>query len=317
MNGITILGTGSYVPENRVDNHQMAQIVETSDEWIVKRTGINSRRFTKEENTSRLAVKAAERAIENSGVDPERIGFILAATFTPDNYTPSVACIVQQQLGLTNTPVMAFDLNAACSGFVYALHIASALLAAEPDKVALVIGAEVISKLIDFSDRTTCILFGDGAGAAVVAHRPDACFYSYMDARGDEQMIHAPSVNLQDRGAPQLLAMNGKEVFKFAVGILPSCIRNVLDQAGCGLEEIKYVVCHQANARILASAEKEMNARPGQFVYHLAEYGNTSAASIPLALDEMNRSGKLTRGDKLVLAGFGGGLTWGSILMEW
>ena len=317
MNGFKILGTGSYVPENTLDNFQLSRMVDTNDEWITTRTGIQSRHITVDQNTSQLASEAARRAIENSGIRPEEIGVILVATFTPDCYTPSVACMVQQQLGLQNIPLAAFDLNAACSGFVYGLTVAGGLLATMPNKAALVIGAEVISKVLDYTDRVTCILFGDGAGAVVLRHDERAPFYSILRARGDDRIIRAPSVDLHDRQKPQLLRMNGKEVYQFAVETETSCIEEILEKAGCTLDSVKTVICHQANARIISSIAKKLNARPEQFIIRLSHTGNTSAASIPMVLDDMNRNGQLQRGDRLILTGFGGGLTWGAAYLEW
>lgn len=316
MNGITICGTGAAVPENRLTNEDLTRMVDTSDEWITTRTGIKSRYISQTETTTGLAAEAGRLAIENSGIDPKKIGLLIVATFTPDNLTPSVACMVQRELGLNEVSMAAFDLNAACSGFVYSLAAAGGMLAAMPDKYALVIGAEVLSRTIDYTDRGTCILFGDGAGAAVVKHRNDARLVSYLDSRGDDRIICAASAGKKCY-APQKLFMNGRDVYQFAVDIVPRCIENVLEQAGYTLDDIKYVICHQANARIIAAVSERLGAAPGQFVQNIESYGNTSAASIPILLDELNRGGRLTRGDKLVMAGFGGGLTWGALMTEW
>jgi 3-oxoacyl-[acyl-carrier-protein] synthase-3 len=317
MNGITIYGTGSAVPENCLTNQDLTQMVDTSDEWITSRTGIKNRYISKSETTTSLATEAGKKALENSGIDPNEIGLLIVATFTPDNFTPSVACMVQRGLGLNHIPMMAFDINAACSGFIYALTAASAMLAAMPNcKYGLVIGSEVVSRVIDYKDRGTCILFGDGAGAVIVGRRENSRLLSYLDSKGDDDILCAKNAEGL-KGSPKPLSMNGREVYQFAVEIIPESINSVLDRSGCSLKDVRYVICHQANERIIAAAENRLGAQPGQFVRNIEKYGNTSAASIPILLDELNRDNKLNRGDKIILVGFGGGLTWGAVMFEW
>ena len=218
MSGIDILGTGCYAPSHTLSNDDLSTMVDTSDEWIYPRTGIKKRHISQTENTSELAYQAAKKALENSGVSKEDISFIIVATCSADHIMPSVACMLQKQSGLSEQ-VMAFDMNAACTGFVYALSIANAMLATRPDKLALVIGAEVFSKMLDYTDRSTCILFGDGAGAVVAKHNPNARFYEVISSRGDVEAvhIHIPGVPFADHQEPSYCKMNGQEVFKFAV----------------------------------------------------------------------------------------------------
>ena len=231
MSGIDILGTGCYAPSHTLSNDDLSTMVDTSDEWIYPRTGIKKRHISQTENTSELAYQAAKKALENSGVSKEDIGFIIVATCSADHIMPSVACMLQKQLGLSEQ-VMAFDMNAACTGFVYALSIANAMLATRPDKLALVIGAEVFSKMLDYTDRSTCILFGDGAGAVVARHNPNARFYEVISSRGDVEAvhIHIPGVPFADHQEPSYCKMNGQEVFKFAVKQVPECIKEVLEE---------------------------------------------------------------------------------------
>lgn len=231
---------------------------------------------------------------------------------------PSVACMLQKQLGLSEQ-VMAFDMNAACTGFVYALSIANAMLATRPDKLALVIGAEVFSKMLDYTDRSTCILFGDGAGAVVARHNPNARFYEVISSRGDVEAvhIHIPGVPFADHQEPSYCKMNGQEVFKFAVESPVQSIKQVLSDLDDTIDQMDYILFHQANARIISSISKRLKIKEEQLYSNIEEYGNTSAASIPIMLDEMNRKGLLKKGMKLLLVGFGAGLTWGTIYLEW
>ncbi len=317
MSGIDILGTGHYVPENRLSNDDLSKMVKTNDEWIFPRTGIKTRHISKTENTSELAYQAAKKAIENSGIDKSDIGFIIVATCSADNIMPSVACMLLDRLDLNNQHVMAFDLNAACTGFVYALSVANALLATRPDKCAVVIGAEVFSKLLDYTDRSTCILFGDGAGAVVVKYCASAKFYQVISSKGNTDALRIPGVPFYDCTEPSYCTMNGQEVFKFAVEYPSYSMQEVLDHLGYTMKDIHYVLFHQANARIVASVSKRMKIRQEQLYMNIEEYGNTSAASIAIMLDEMNQKGLLKKGMKLLLVGFGAGLTWGTIYLEW
>ena len=293
-------------------------MVDTSDEWIYPRTGIKTRHISQTENTSELAYQAAKLALENSGVAKEDIAFIIVATCSADHIMPSVACMLQKRLGLEEQ-VMAFDLNAACTGFIYALSVANAMLATRPNKYALVIGAEVFSKMLDYTDRSTCILFGDGAGAVVAKHNPNTKFYEGIFSKGDEEAsyIYIPGVPFAENTAPSYCKMNGQEVFKFAVESPVQSMKQVLSDLNYTIEDIDYVLFHQANARIISSISKRLKIQPEQLYCNIEEYGNTSAASIPIMIDEMNQKGLLKKGMKLLLVGFGAGLTWGTIYMEW
>lgn len=307
MKGLRIVTTGSCHPQNAVSNDKLSETVDTSDEWISTRTGIRQRYFCESETNVSLAVNAGRLAITRAGISPDEIGACIVATFTPDNATPSVACMVQQNLGLSNE-TMCFDISAACSGFVYALNIARGILLQNRKKYALVIGSEVISRMLDFGDRSTCVLFGDGAGAVIVTLDEDAAYEFICGANGNSDILSCST-----SGG---LKMDGREVFKFAVGIIPRCIEDLLTKSGLTLDDINYVVCHQANERIISHVIKKMKAPPEKFFMNIQKYANTSAASIPLALDEMAESGLFKRGMKIICVGFGAGLTWGGILIE-
>lgn len=312
MEGLKILSTGYYAPQNVLDNFDLEKIVETSDEWIQSRTGIKRRHIAKNESCSDLAYQAAFKAIEK--IDKSKIGLIICATMTPDYFTPSNACVIQERLGLNDQQVMCFDLNAACSGFVYALTIAYAMLANMQEKYALIIGSEELSKIVDFKDRNTCVLFGDGAGAVVVK-RDAGIFASYNNSAGNVEVLKSQAINKD--GNNHYLTMAGQEVFKFATKAIPESINAILQQTNLTIDDIDYVVCHQANYRIIKNVYKKMKVAPEKFYMNLQEYGNTSAASIPLALGEMDEKGVLKPGDKIICVGFGGGLTWGATLIEW
>ena len=312
MSGLKILSTGYYAPQKVLDNFDLEKVVETSDEWIVSRTGIKRRHIAENESCVELGYQAALKAVEK--IDKSKIGLIICATMTPDYFTPSTACLIQERLGLNDQEVMCFDLNAACSGFVYALTVAQALLQNMEDKYALVIGSEEISKIMDFKDRNTCVLFGDGAGARVVGNC-DGIFASYSNSAGNLEALKAPAISKSNQD--HYLTMAGQEVFKFAIKVIPESINAILEKTNLTLDEIDYVVCHQANYRIIKNVYKKMKSSEDKFYMNLQEYGNTSAASIPLALGEMNEKGMLRPGDKIICVGFGGGLTWGATLMEW
>ena len=309
MNGLKLLATGRCLPAAAVTNEDMRRYVDTSDEWITTRTGIRQRYFCAEgENALTLASGAARQALADSGIPKEELGCVVCATVSADYATPSLSCLVQAELGLPEEiPVL--DLNAACSGFLYAVAVARGLLAQNGKKYALVIGCEVLSRLMNMSDRSTCVLFGDGAGAAVFEAGPDFPFYALQGARGDKAIL----ANGPGPLAPEL-SMDGRAVFRFAVEALPHCIRGIQGQSGLSLEEIDWVVCHQANERIIDHCVKKLKAPAEKFYKNMARYGNTSAASIPIALDEMNRDGKLKPGQKILCVGFGGGLTWAAAL---
>ena len=316
-----IIGTGSYVPEQIVTNDDLAKIVETSDEWIRSRTGIGERRIATLDSTSDMAARAGQAALEQAGVGAEEIDLILLGTSSPDHCFPNGACEVQARIGAVNAAC--FDTSAACTGYVFALNTAHAFISTGLYRTALVIGADVLSKLIDWSDRGTCVLFGDGAGATVV--RADDRGILGMNMQSDGAKGGVLTCGSRSNGnfllgkKPELgyMAMDGQEVFKFAVKKVPECITKVLEDTHTSKDEIAHFVIHQANYRIIESIAKRMKVDIERFPVNMEHYGNTSGASVPLLLDEMNRAGKLKRGDKIVFAGFGGGLTWGATLLEW
>ena len=316
-----IVGTGSYVPEQIVTNDDLAKIVETNDEWIRTRTGIRQRRIATSEGTSDLAAKAAERAIEQAGIKPEEIDLIILATSSQDYCFPSGACEVQGRVGAVNA--VCYDLSAACSGFVFALNTAQAFIQSGVYRTALVVGSEVLSKLIDWKDRSTCVLFGDGAGAVVVRADETGILGFQMHSDGTKGNVLTCGArsngNFLMNQKPELsyMTMDGQEVFKFAVKKVPEVISQLLEKTGTPIEEIRYFVLHQANYRIIESVAKRLKVGMEKFPANMEYYGNTSGASIPLLLDEMNRAGKLNPGDKIILSGFGGGLTWGATLIQW
>lgn len=316
-----IIGTGSAVPEQIVTNEDLSKIVETSDEWISSRSGIKERRVAKEENTTSLAILAGKRALENAGVTAEEIEVIIVATCTPDYFFPNTACQVQEAIGAKHA--VAFDLSAACSGFLFALSTAQAYIKGGIYQKALIVGAETMSKMIDWSDRSTCVLFGDGAGAAVVSAEETGVLELVQKSNGAGKGALSCKAretrNLlnHESETKEYLYMEGQPVFKFAVKTVPKCVEEVLKKAEVKKEEIRYYILHQANSRIIQSVAKRLKEPEEKFPMNLSLYGNTSAASIPILLDEMNRNGMLNRGDKLVLSGFGAGLTWGAVLLEW
>ncbi len=316
-----IIGTGSAVPEQIVTNEDLSKIVETSDEWISSRSGIKERRLAKEETTTSLAILAGKRALENAGIASEEIEVIIVATCTPDYFFPNTACQVQEAIGAKHA--VAFDLSAACSGFLFALSTAQAYIKGGIYQKALIIGAETMSKMIDWSDRSTCVLFGDGAGAAVVSAEETGVLELVQKSDGTGKGVLSCKAretrNLlnHESETKEYLYMEGQPVFKFAVKTVPECVEEVLKKAEVKKEEIRYYILHQANSRIIQSVAKRLKEPEEKFPMNLSLYGNTSAASIPILLDEMNRNGLLNRGDKLVLSGFGAGLTWGAVLLEW
>ena len=314
MSGIKLIGTGAALPKQTVTNEDMAKRVDTSDEWISSRTGIRTRRHcTGEESHTGLCVAAAAQALERAGVTPEQVGVCIVATLSQDFLTPAAACILQRELGFPSDTVC-FDLNAACSGFVYGLHTAECLLSAAPRKYAVVVGCEVLSRLIDFTDRSTCVLFGDGAGAAVVEWREDwPSIHAVLGCRGDREALFVPGVN---SGDPSYIHMDGQAVFRFAVEALPRCARQVAEQAGIALDQVDRFVFHQANQRIIDFAVKKLGIDPAKCTGNIAHTGNTSAASVPILLDELVTAGAITSGQKALCVGFGGGLTWAGALLE-
>lgn len=314
MNGLKLVSTGSAMPKGVVTNEDLTKIVDTSDEWITTRTGIHTRRRCGEgESHTQLCLAAARQALERAGIAPEAVGVCLIATFTGDHLNPATACILQKELGFPEDTVC-FDLNAACSGFVYALHTAQCLLAAAPRKFGLVLGAEVLSRVTDYTDRSTCILFGDGAGAAVVEWGEDyPSIHAVLGCRGDADVLYTPGVNAK---APSYIHMEGQSVFRFAVETVPRCISQVLEQAGLGVEDVDRYVFHQANQRIIDLAMRKLHLPPEKCTGNIAHTGNTSAASVPLLLDELVSTGALRSGQRALCVGFGAGLTWGGALLE-
>lgn len=312
MSAPHILATGRAMPSRVVTNEDMCSMVETSDEWIFTRTGIHSRYYCQGERGADLAEQAARQAMERAGLKPEDIGVCLVATFTPDFATPSTACQMQKRLGLQEDTIC-FDLNAACAGFLYGMKTAHALLADAPRPYALLIGCEVISRVADRNDRSTFILFGDGAGAVVMERQEDAVWHTVTGSRGDWDTIHA----LGPGPDPTLLYMDGRAVFRFAVEVVEKSIRRLLEAEGCALNDLDWVICHQANGRILDHVAKKLGAREGLFYKNMERYGNTSAASIPIALDELAQAGELKPGMRVLAVGFGGGLTWAGTLFKW
>ena len=321
-----ITGIGSYVPERVLTNADLEKIVKTTDEWIITRTGIKERRMAAEgEHTSTMAVKAAHRALEQAGLASADLDLIVVATITPDMPFPATACLVQRELGAIKAA--AFDLEAACSGFIYTIEIGRAFIASGVYENILVIGAEKLSSIIDWEDRNTCVLFGDGAGAAVLQRREGArgVLATRLGSDGTKADILAMPGGGSRRPATvdsvneriHFLKMEGKEVFKAAVNAMTGAARDVLERSGVGIEDIKCIIPHQANQRIISAIGERLGAREDQVFINLQKYGNTSAASVAVALDEALQAGKIQRGDKILIVAFGAGLTWGATVLEW
>lgn len=322
MSGSRILGTGSYTPSNIVYNKDIEMIVDTSDSWIRERTGISERRISSSENTSELATKAAIEALKNSNIDGKEIDLILVATVTPDSLVPSVACNVQKEIGAINA--MAFDINAACSGFIFALDIANGYIETGRVSKALVIGAEVLSKIVDWKDRNTCVLFGDGAGA-IVLEDDSKKHISYINCKSIGSKGESLTCNIlpisnpyvEDKIKDSKIKMNGRDIYKFAVKVMEDEFNRILKEGNILKEKIDFILPHQANIRMIDSFSKKVNIPLSKFIINLDKKGNTSSASIPIALDEANRNGRIKQGNNIVIIGFGGGLTYGSALLEW
>lgn len=311
-----ICGTGSYIPSHRMDNVELSSLVDTSDEWIWERTGIQSRHLAKQETVSFMAAKAAEEALADSGLKAEEIDLILVATSSSETVFPNTSCKVQKAIGAVHA--WGYDLNAACSGFILALNTAQSYIRSGLVKTALVIGAEKMSRIVDWKDRRTCILFGDGAGAVVLrgeeSESAEAVYAAMAHSAGDKG--EALTLQYGTEETP-VIRMDGQAVFKFAVRKVPEIIEEMLKKADVSREDVDYFVLHQANRRIIEAAAKRVGVEIEKFPMNLGEYANTSAASVPILLNEMNRDGKLKRGQKIILAGFGAGLTWAGCLMEW
>lgn len=320
---LKIIGTGSYLPNNTATNCDMEQLVDTTDEWIYTRTGIRQRHLaaSPEENTTFMAVQAAKKALEDSKLHPEEIDLILVASVSSDYITPSTACMVQRKLHASKAA--AFDINAACSGFLYALNTVDAYFRCGIYHTALIIGVETLSKIVDWSDRSTCVLFGDGAGAVVAKADSSgmlACLQGSDGTQADVLMCKSRGNNtpfFSTSLKPDYLSMNGQEVFKFAVKKVPECLNLLLQETGLTTNDVDYYILHQANYRILTSIAKKLHLPIEKFPSNVDRCGNTSAASIPILLDELNRKETLKEDNLLFLSGFGAGLTWGAALLKW
>lgn len=312
MKGLKFISTGRAIPEKVVTNDDMSRIVDTSDEWIRTRTGIAQRHFCTRENAASLAVSAARQALERAGISPEEIGVCAAATVTPQYASPANACLIQAALGLAeDTPC--FDLSAGCTGFLYGLEVMRGMLTISPKRYALLVGGEELSRVMDMTDRSTCVLFGDGAGAAVLALEENALWAATLGTRGNPDIL---SVDAVGKG-PSYIHMDGQGVYRFAVEVIPHCAKELLAQTGLTLEQVDWIVPHQANRRIVETAAKRLHLGMDKFFLNIDRYGNTSAASIPIALDEMVQEGLLRKGQKVMAIAFGAGLTWGGALFEW
>ncbi len=320
-----IIGTGSCLPRKVLTNHDLEKLVDTSDEWITTRTGIKTRRIaTKGEETSKLAAGAAEKAMEMAGVEAAELDMIIVGTITPDMTMPSCACLLQKELGAQNA--FAFDINAACSGFLFGIDLADKYIRANKGLKALVVGAETLSTRTNWQDRNTCVLFGDGAGAAVLTGNEVGKGMSgsrlYSDGRLWQllSMEGAPSMNpdlVRENNDGSYIRMSGKDVFKHAVRSMGDAVNRLLEQENLSTGDLSLVIPHQANIRILNSLAERLKIPVEKVYINMPKYGNTSAASLPIALDEANREGRLKEGDTLLLCAFGGGFTWGASLINW
>ena len=320
-----ITGTGSYAPERILSNADLEKMVDTTNEWILTRTGIRERHIARpDETTSDMGAEAARRALVSAGVTAEQVDLIIVATITPDMGFPNTACFVQSKIGAVNA--YCYDIEAACSGFLYALEVARQAVATGSVDTVLVIGAEKISCITDWKDRSLCVLFGDGAGAAVVQATDRAGLQSSVlrsDGRLSHLLMlpgggskHPASAESLEKGL-HFMKMDGRDVFKHAVTCMTDVARKALEKAGKTVEDMKLIIPHQANLRIISAIGDRLGGRPDQYYINLERYGNTSAASIILALDEAVRGGRLERGDQVLLVAFGGGFTWGATVLEW
>lgn len=312
MDGLRIISTGHYAPDKVVTNDDISKIVDTSDEWITERTGIKRRHFcTEDGNNVTMALEAAKIALDKAGIDRNEIGCLVVSTFSGDYLVPSAACQVQEKLGLSDE-IICFDLNAACSGFVFGIETIRGLLLQSSKKYGLLIGSECISRRLDMSDRGTCILFGDGAGAALFELDASKSYTSVFGCHGDLEVINVPN----DADNPGRVHMAGQATYKFAVGTVPKLIKAVVQKAGIELEDIDAYICHQANARIIDAVAKHLKQPREKFFFNLDEYGNTSAASVAIALSDAIDKGFVRPGQKVLLSGFGAGKTWGAIIID-
>ena len=323
MENAKIIGFGLYTPKNLVENERLQEFLETSDEWIRSRTGIERRYISLDENTSDLAVEASKKALNQAGLSAEEIDLIIVATVTPDNFTPSTACIVQDKLGAKNA--WAFDINAACTGFIYALKLGRSLIRSGEANNALIIGAETLSKALNWEDRGSCVLFGDGAGATVLTSTEEDCGIKCVNvksdgSKGDSLVIQGLPLNSPFKDGREVsknyINMNGREIFKFATKVMEESIVEILEKENIKIEDISAIIPHQANLRIIDYVVKRLGIPREKFVTNLQNYGNTSGASIPIALCESINEGNLKKGDNIIMVGFGGGLTWGAALIK-
>lgn len=323
MKNAKMIGFGLYTPKNLVENEKLQEFLETSDEWIRTRTGIERRYISLYENTSDLAVEASKKALSQAGLSAEDIDLIIVATVTPDNFTPSTACIVQDKLGAKNA--WAFDINAACTGFIYALKLGRSLIRSGEAKNALIIGAETLSKALNWEDRGSCVLFGDGAGATVLTSTEEDCGIKCVNvksdgSKGDSLVIQGLPLNSPFKDGKEVsenyINMNGREIFKFATKVMEESIVEILEKENIKIEDIAAIIPHQANLRIIDYVVKRLGIPREKFITNLQNYGNTSGASIPIALCESIDEGNLKKGDNIIMVGFGGGLTWGAALIK-
>ena len=322
----SILGTGSYAPPRVLSNTELERMVETSNEWIVTRTGIRERRIADvSESTSDMAAKAAQAALQNAGIQAEEIDLIIVATVTPDMFFPSTACFVQTKIGASKAAC--FDVSAACSGFLFAMDIARQFIATGTHQTILVIGADKLSTIVDWKDRNTCVLFGDGAGAAILRHREGSrgILSSHMGSDGSfSEILYIPGGGCRYPVTPETppehsntIKMNGRETYKQAVTSMLSASNIVMEAAQITSDQLACIIPHQANLRIIEAIAERMQVPMDRFLINLDRYGNTSAAAVAIALDEANRTGRMKRGDFILLVVFGGGLTWASAAIEW
>lgn len=322
--GTRLIGTGSYMPDLKLTNEMLESMVDTNDEWIVKRTGIRERRIAQNTATWELALEAGRRALEDAALDTSELDLIIVGTATPDFFTPSVSCMVQGKLGASKA--MAFDLSAACSGFVYSVDVADSFIRAGKAKNVLVICAETLSRIIDYTDRSTCVIFGDGAAAAVFqASEQEGVLTTYMRANGTlGECLKAQCLPVEDPLAQgpravcdhRFLKMAGSDVFRFTASAVPEAIDAVLHQANMTADQIDWFVLHQANVRILQMVTTRYGLDPKKVYVNIDRYGNTSGVSVALCLDEMRKNGQLKAGQHIVISGFGGGLTYGAALIR-
>ena len=321
-----ILGTGHSYPDGVLTNADLEKIVDTSDEWIATRTGIKQRhKAAPGEYTSQFGTRAAQEAIERAGIDPNQIDLILCATVTPDQILPSTACLIQAQLGANNAAAM--DIVAACSGFLYGLSIANPMIRGGQIKYALIIGVELLTRYVDYTDRSTCVLFGDGAGAALLGPVEDGRGILAARIKSDgryEEQLYAPGGGTKGGFTAETIArgdhffkMKGNEVFKVAVRSMSEISRQVLCEAGLKTDDIDLFIPHQANQRITDAVSNVLNVDPSRVFSNIAQHGNTSSASIPIGLDECVETGRVKKDDVILMASFGGGFTWGSVVMRW